>query len=91
MARNYYMVRGMDSSEAVFNELLKNEVVAVGWSYIDFTLCKDNREKFDAELEKVYFKNSKLAPSVKGKWRNQSFRFCCIKKVIILLCLTINI
>ena len=74
------MVRGMDSSEAVFNELLKNEVVAVGWSYIDFTLCKDNREKFDAELEKVYFKNSKLAPSVKGKWRNQSFRFCCIKK-----------
>lgn len=80
MARNYYMVRGMDSSEAVFNELLKNEVVAVGWSYIDFTLCKDNREKFDAELEKVYFKNSKLAPSVKGKWRNQSFRFCCIKK-----------
>ena len=80
MVRNYYMVRGMDSSEAVFNELLKNEVVAVGWSYIDFTLCKDNREKFDAELEKVYFKNSKLAPSVKGKWRNQSFRFCGIKK-----------
>lgn len=80
LERNYYMVRGMDSSEAVFSELLKNEVVAVGWSYMDFTLYKNDRDLFNKKLDELYFINSNLSPSVKGKWRNQSFRFCGIKK-----------
>lgn len=80
MERNYYMVRGMDSSKTVFDELLKNEVVAVGWSKMDFTLYKDNKEKFDKVLDKLYFTNSELAASTKGRWKNQSFRFCSIKK-----------
>lgn len=80
MCVNYYMVRGMNSSESVFNELLSNEVVAVGWSDMDFTLYKDNQEAFDKELDRLYLNNPDLSTQTKGKWRTQSFRFCSIKK-----------
>lgn len=80
MVRNYYMVRGMDSSEAVFNELLKNEVVAVGWSDIDFTLFKENKSILADELRKLYLNNPEVSPQKRGRWETQSFRFCCIKK-----------
>ena len=40
MARNYYMVRGMDSSEAVFNELLKNDLLEIiKEKYVNPYLC----------------------------------------------------
>ncbi len=80
MERNYYMVRGMDSSETVFDELLKNEVVAVGWSKINFTLCKDSKEKLVDELKKYYLNSSEISPQKRGRWETQSFRFCSIKK-----------
>ena len=80
MERGYYMVRGMDSSETVFDELLKNEVVAVGWSNIDFTLCKDSKENLVCELKKYYLNGPEVSPQKKGRWETQSFRFCSIKK-----------
>ena len=80
MARNYYMVRGMDSSEAVFDELLKNEVVAVGWSDLNFTLFKENKATLVNELGKYYFNGEEISPQKRGRWETQSFRFCTIKK-----------
>ena len=34
---NYYMVRAMFSREDDFQEFLKKDVVAVGWSSVDFS------------------------------------------------------
>ena len=53
---NYYMVRAMFSNSAHFDEFFKKEIVAVGWSAVNFSSLKAN------ELRNIiwenYYKNS---------------------------------
>ncbi len=52
MERKYVMVRAMTSQPIHFQTFFDNSVVAVGWSNIDFSICKSDeelREKVKAE------------------------------------------
>lgn len=74
MERNYYMVRAMLSREEDFDIFFKNNIVAVGWSEVDFTKYKTSDALRDA-VRKSYYENSGRAPQVDSKNLNEVERF----------------
>lgn len=62
-----------------FDIFFKNDVVAVGWSRVDFTKF-NSIEKLVREVERVYYSNGETAPQVAGKKKNEVRRFKSIKK-----------
>lgn len=76
---NYYMVRAMEQTERDFSVFFNNDVVAVGWSKVDFTSFND-LETLVEEVKKIYYSDNKTAPQVIGKKINEVLRFKNIKK-----------
>ncbi len=77
--RNYYMVRAMFSREDDFKIFFNNNVVAVGWSEVDFTKFSDIVE-LQEEVRKVYYENGNKAQQVISKKMNEIERFKHIQK-----------
>lgn len=73
--QGYYMVRAMRQTEQDFDLFFEKNVVAVGWSYVDFTSSEDA----EALVERVYYSDGKTAPQVVGKKKNEVRRFKGIK------------
>lgn len=78
-SRNYYMVRCMFSREDDFNIIFDNNVVAVGWSEVDFTQSKD-AEQLKKNVYEKYYQDSSTAKNVVSKKLNEVARFKNIKK-----------
>lgn len=81
MDRNYFMVRAMSSSEDDFKEIFDYSVVALGFSYVDFT--KYSTETVDQlwkEVENHYDFVHKAAPQVVSRKYNEIKRFLSIKE-----------
>lgn len=74
---NYYMVRAMFSREDDFQEFLKKDVVAVGWSSVDFSKYKAD-ELYGVLWEK-YYKDSQKRSQTIGLHLNQALMFKNIK------------
>ena len=75
---NYYMVRAMDSSESAFKIFFEHNVVAVGWSKVDFTAFSNVAELREKVCE-LYVTPSE-APQVVSKKLNEVERFKKFKK-----------
>lgn len=82
MARNYYMVRAMDSSDESLEVFTKNGVVAIGWSEVDFTQFRDNSEGLRTTIEEIYYKDEATKPTNRALGRKYAAirRFCDIRK-----------
>lgn len=81
MERNYYMVRGMDSSPRIIEHLIEKEVVAIGWSKLDFTKFRENDNLYEALIEAHRGdENGIPSPSSLGRKHAQIRRFCRIKR-----------
>ena len=80
MARNFYMVRAMSSTEHDFEIFINKSVVAVGWSTVSFVQLKDDIETLRNEVRKIYYENGQSAQHVIGKKLNEAERFCKIKR-----------
>ena len=81
MNRNYFMVRAMNSQVKDFNVFFENNVVAVGWSEIDFSnFLKTDVDKIKKEVKKVYYSSKDWHPPLVGKKLNEVKRFHTIKK-----------
>lgn len=72
---NYYLVRAIDNSQQCLDNFIDNNVVAVGWSDVNFLNYKHVDEIFD-NLEYL----NDIAPQVAGRHRGQIIRFLNIKK-----------
>jgi len=75
----YYLVRAMSQSQDDFDVFFENNVVAVGWSEVDF----HQHANVDSLVEKVnetYYSDSDSAPQVIGKKKNEVRRFKGINK-----------
>lgn len=75
----YYLVRAMSQSQDDFDVFFKNNIVAVGWSEVDF----HQHANVDSLVEKVnetYYSDSDSAPQVIGKKKNEVRRFKGINK-----------
>lgn len=81
MGRNYYMVRAMDSSEKSLGVFVQNEVIAVGWSQVDFSSFANDYDKLRGRVEEEYYsqKESRPTPSALGRKLAQIQRFAQIK------------
>lgn len=79
MKKNYFMVRAMNSTETDFNIFTKKNIVAIGWSNVDFTKYNNNFVKLKEELISHYFSNGNIVNQVIGRQINQIYRFCSIK------------
>lgn len=77
--RNYYMVRAMFSREDDFKIFFDNNVVAVGWSSVDFSALSNSQEVKNA-VYKAYYENSDKAQQVISKNLNEVERFKDMKK-----------
>lgn len=77
--RNYYMVRAMLSREEDFRIFFDHNVVAVGWSEVDFSKFSDT-DALREEVRKEYFSSSDRAAQVISKQLNEVRRFKEIKK-----------
>jgi predicted Mrr-cat superfamily restriction endonuclease len=76
MEKHYFMVRAMNSSENDFSIFFDNQVVAVGWSDVDFTLFnKEQTEDLVEVVEEKYYSSSDILPQVVGRQLNQVRRF----------------
>lgn len=75
---NYYMVRAMFSYDAHFEEFFKKEVVAVGWSAVNFSSLKTN-ELRNVIWENYYKDSSKCSQSI-SLALNQALMFKNIKE-----------
>jgi restriction system protein len=75
----YYMVRAMRSAQEDFEVFFRNNVVAVGWSRVDFTAFESTDELIQA-VEKEYYSDGSTAPQVVGKKRNEVRRFKAIEE-----------
>ena len=75
---NYYMVRAMFSREADFQEFLKKDVVAVGWSAVDFS--KYNADELYGVIWENYYKNSSKRPQTIGLYLSQALMFKNIRE-----------
>ncbi len=69
-----YMIRAMGSAREDFQVFFHNNVVAVGWSEIDFTDFKEADELVKA-VENEYYSAGNTAPQVVGKKKNEIRRF----------------
>ncbi len=79
MERNYYMVRAMLSREEDFRIFFERNVVAVGWSEVDFSAFSD-MDLLREAVHKEYFSGSDRVAQVISKQLNEVRRFKEIKK-----------
>jgi restriction system protein len=76
MDKSYFMVRAMNSSESDFKVFFDNNVVAVGWSEIDFTqFDKKKTEKLVEAVYNCYYTNPDLFQPLVSKKLNEVRRF----------------
>lgn len=75
--RNYYMVRAQGSKEEDFKEFFDKNIIAVGWSNVDFSKENDINKLRDLVNEKYY--NNRISPYISKKL-NEIERFKGIKK-----------
>lgn len=80
METGYFMVRAMGSTERDFEVFLKNSVVAVGWSDVDFSAFASNHDQLRGKIFCDYYANANFAPQVIGRKMSQIQRFCEIKE-----------
>ncbi len=74
----YYMVRAMKQTEPEFSVFFERNVVAVGWSHVDFSSFED-LEALVREVDRVYHSDGNMAPQVRGKKNNEVRRFKGLK------------
>lgn len=79
MDKGYYLVRAMSQSQEDFDVFFENNVVAVGWSKVNFSQCK-NSDLLIKEVGEYYYSDSGSAPQVIGKKKNECRRFKGMKK-----------
>lgn len=79
MKKGYYLVRAMSQSQSDFDVFFENNVVAVGWSKVDFSQFDDVDSLVNKVREK-YYENGESAPQVIGKKKNEVRRFKGIKE-----------
>ena len=77
--KGYYFVRAMSQSQDDFNVFFNNNVVAVGWSDVNFSQF-ENVESLVNKVNKEYYANGKTVPSVIGRKKNEVRRFKGLKK-----------
>ena len=79
MSKGYYLIRAMSQSQDDFDIFFNKNVVAVGWSDVNF--CEyDDVELLVNDVYAEYYKDDKSAPQVIGKKRNEVRRFKEIKQ-----------
>lgn len=69
-----YMVRAMSQSDAEYAIFFEQNVIAVGWSEVNFSSYTDI-EKLIAAVDTKYYSDRKTAPQVVGKKLNEVRRF----------------
>lgn len=69
-----YMVRAMSQSDAEYAIFFENNVIAVGWSEVNFSSYADI-EKLIAAVDSLYYSDKKTASQVVGKKLNEVRRF----------------
>ena len=69
-----YMVRAMDQSDAEYAVFFEQNVVAVGWSEVNFSSYEDI-EKLVGAVKTEYYSDGKTASQVVGKKLNEVRRF----------------
>lgn len=69
-----YLVRMVTQSQQDFDALFDNNVVAVGWSDVDFSRYED-KEQLVHDVKDRYYNNKETAPQVVGKKLNEVRRF----------------
>lgn len=69
-----YMVRAMSQSDAEYAIFFEQNVIAVGWSEVNFSSYVDI-EKLIATVNSEYYSDGKTAPQVVGKKLNEVRRF----------------
>lgn len=74
---NYYMVRAMGQTDLEFKLLFDNNIIAVGWSRVNFSSF-DDMEALLREV-KVKYHYEKISPQVVGRRLAQIRRFINIK------------
>jgi restriction system protein len=77
--KRYYMVRAQEGASYGFDVFFKNEVVAVGWSHVDFTGFSSDQLLRKTVLDKYYSDPSLHQPWVSKKL-NEVIRFKNIRK-----------
>lgn len=79
--QGYYLVRAREQAQADFDVFLNNdeEVVAVGWSKVDFTAAASEDAVADRVWEQ-YYKEGHVAAQVIGKKKNEVRRFKGLRK-----------
>ena len=77
--RNYYMVRAMNSNQEDFDIFFKNNVVAVGWSRVNFSKEADS-ERLRQKVWEEYYKNAEKQQNTISRKLNEVERFKTIKK-----------
>lgn len=75
-----YMVRAMGSTESDFDVFLNNNVVATGWSEIDFTKYLDDVSTLREVVNGEYYLGKNKASNVASRNLNEVVRFVGIKK-----------
>lgn len=79
MSSRHYLVRAMTQSQEDFSVFFKNNVVAVGWSKIDFSSFSSSDELV-SKVYCSYYENGSSSRSVVGKKKNEVRRFKEMKK-----------
>ncbi len=69
-----YMVRAMSQSDPEYAIFFDHNVIAVGWSEVNFSSYADT-EKLIAAVESKYYGDMKTVPQVVGKKLNEVRRF----------------
>jgi restriction system protein len=76
MDKNYYMIRAMNSTQEDFDIFFKNNVVAVGWSDIDFSDFKAQKvDDLVDEVDKCYYASHDYFKPWVAKKLNEVRRF----------------
>lgn len=79
MNKGYYLVRAMSQSQDDFDVFFNNNVVAVGWSGVNFSQF-DDVDSLVNKVSEEYYVNGESALQVVGKKKNEVRRFKGIKK-----------
>ncbi len=75
----YFFVRAMGQTDQEFAVFFEQNVVAVGWSRIDFTTHEDTGTLVAAVEREYYPEGRSVAPQVVGKKKNEARRFKSIR------------
>ncbi len=84
MEKKYVMVRAMTSQPIHFQTFFDNSVVAVGWSNIDFSICKSDEELRGKVKDEYYSETS--GPLVSKKI-NECVRFNHLSELLYVISL----